>query len=90
MRTPVRLGAYAAGLVAVFVAAWGLGVVSGPPPGPTGTAHEAGGTHGGGTDHVDADRSGAAVEPAIPGGLQVARPLPAATGPATTDREQRR
>jgi hypothetical protein len=61
MRTPVKLGAYALGLVAVFAASVGIGGIAGP----TGAAPA------GHTDsHSSQPSSGAA---AVPGGLQVAQ-----------------
>ncbi|WP_162835857.1 hypothetical protein [Amycolatopsis orientalis] len=52
MSTPVKVSAFAAALVAVFVVAWAIGSAVGPldeapaPPAPTG---EHGGHHPGGT-----------------------------------------
>jgi hypothetical protein len=61
MRTPVKLGAYVLGLVAVFGATFGVGRVAGPGPGPEPSAA----AHGGGHDTATA----AAAH--LPGGLQV-------------------
>ncbi len=65
MRTPVKLGAYALGLVAVFAATFGAGRLVGPDaaPAPAPAAH-------GGTGHDAA--GGPAAAPHLPGGLQVA------------------
>jgi hypothetical protein len=63
MKTPVKLGLYGLGLVAVFLASIGAGAVAGPAPEePTG-GHDDGG-HGG---------PAAATVERIPGGLQVAQ-----------------
>jgi hypothetical protein len=63
MQTPVKVGAYAAGLAAVFVAALGVGRVVGPADAPVAAAHEGGG-HG--------TSAGTAGGDHVPGGLQVA------------------
>ncbi|MER7006851.1 hypothetical protein ABT297_27950 [Dactylosporangium sp. NPDC000555] len=70
MRTPLKLGAYALGLAAVFIAAVGVGSIAGPAPAPAAhtDTHTTAGTrtatgHG---DHQD----GASAS--LPGGLQVA------------------
>jgi len=68
MRTPIKVGAYAAGLVAVFAAALGVGRVAGPDPSPQTASHSAGAHDTGGHETGTA---AAAVE--VPGGLQVAQ-----------------
>jgi hypothetical protein len=74
VRTPVKLGLYAAGLVVAFGAALGAGRAVGPSEEPAAQkaapAHEApeateGGAHGG------TDTHGAATADHLPGGLQV-------------------
>jgi len=78
MRTPLKLGAYALGLVAVFAAAIGIGNIVGPST----TAP---------TAHTDTAHDGSDSAPKLPGGLQVAQdgyrlaPLTTtlSTGPAT-------
>jgi hypothetical protein len=68
MRTPVRVGGFAIGLVAVFAASLGVGRVVGPdttpPPATHGTEHAPGGHPGGAT---------ATTGDGVPGGLQVAQ-----------------
>ncbi len=61
MRTPVKLGAYVLGLVAVFGATFGVGRLAGPGPAPEPPAAAHGGGHG----------TGAAAGGHLPGGLQV-------------------
>jgi hypothetical protein len=71
MRTPLKLGAYALGLAAVFAAAVGVGNIAGPtaaaPAAHTDTNH---GEKASGTGH---DEHPAAGAPEPPGGLQVAQ-----------------
>jgi hypothetical protein len=63
MRTPLKLGAFALGLAAVFAAAAGIGNIAGP------TA-AAPATHSG-TNHTAGNDTGGALK--VPGGLQVAQ-----------------
>jgi hypothetical protein len=71
MRTPLKLGAYALGLAAVFTAAVGVGNLAGPtgaaPAAHTGTTHNPG---AGATGHDQHDTTG---PPKLPGGLQIAQ-----------------
>ncbi|GAA1501372.1 hypothetical protein GCM10009827_010510 [Dactylosporangium maewongense] len=73
MRTPLKLGAYALGLAAVFAAAVGIGHVAGPAAAPaahTGTDHDAAADPGHQpTGGHDQHQTGAAA--ALPAGLQV-------------------
>jgi len=65
MRTPLKLGAYALGLAAVFTAALGIGHLAGPAAAPA--AHTS-------TDHDQAagpDRHPTGTTPPLPAGLQV-------------------
>lgn len=73
MKTPGKIGAYGAGLVAVFVAAWGVGTVAGPtraPAAPMSDSDHAGPGDAGG--QRDAGNTTAAGQD-VPGGLQVAQ-----------------
>ncbi len=82
MRTPVKLGAYALGLVAVFGATFGAGRLVGPEatPAPAPAAHGGAGHGGAGPDSPPAQ---------LPGGLQVTEdgyrlvPLSATIGTGT-------
>jgi hypothetical protein len=97
MRTPLKLGAYALGLVAVFGAAAGIGNLAGPtaaaPAAHTDTHNNGSRTNSGDTGH---DQHPAGGAPTLPGGLQVAQdgyrlaPLTTtlSTGPATPFRFQ--
>jgi hypothetical protein len=89
VKAPLKLTLFAAGLIAVFAAALGIGRLAGPAPTPSGAAHTAdGGQHGGdGGQHGDpAEPSTPAGTRQLPGGLQVAadgyRLVPAATAAA--------
>ncbi|GAA2340328.1 hypothetical protein [Dactylosporangium salmoneum] len=62
MRTPLKLGAYALGLAAVFTAAVGVGSIAGPAPAPA--AHTD-------THHPATTPTGAGHGAGVPGGLQV-------------------
>jgi hypothetical protein len=90
MRTPVKLGGYALGLVAIFAVAAGIGNAVGPseaaPP-------ARGDTHAAGDDHAagDTPAEGEAA-PHVPGGLQVAQDgyrLTPVTGALAVGRDQR-
>ncbi|MFG2042968.1 hypothetical protein [Dactylosporangium sp. NPDC048998] len=65
MRTPLKLGAYALGLAAVFAAAVGVGSFAGPAPAPA--AHTD--THHPAATPTGEHRDGASAS--LPGGLQV-------------------
>ncbi|MEV4132822.1 hypothetical protein AB0J72_11740 [Dactylosporangium sp. NPDC049742] len=72
MRTPLKLGAYALGLAAVFAAAVGIGHVAGPAAAPaahTGTDHAAADAGHQPTGGHDQHQTGTAA--ALPAGLQV-------------------
>lgn len=80
MRTPVRLGAYAAGLALVFVSAWGVGALVGPSAGTgqdaaghDGAAQEVTGHDGADDGHGGRTEGGEPATVALPDGLQVAR-----------------
>jgi hypothetical protein len=83
MKTSIKVGGYALGLAAVFVAALGVGGAVGPDAGPPPADHQAG--HGTGDGDAPAG-SGAEV----PGGLQVAQdgyrltPVTTGLGPGTS------
>ena len=73
MRTPVKIGAYGLGLVAIFGTAWGVGTVVGPAPAPAAHAGEdhADRGHGAAADHGVDPTTSAGQD--LPGGLQVAQ-----------------
>ncbi|GAA3390399.1 hypothetical protein [Cryptosporangium minutisporangium] len=70
MRTPVKLAAYALGLIALFGASTGVGSLVGPSGSatPTHAADNGGGHDDGGEDHADTT-----AVAQVPGGLQVAQ-----------------
>jgi hypothetical protein len=69
VNTPLRLAGFAAGLVAVFGAAVGLGSAVGPVGSAPAAAAEAG--HGGGADAHGADEAAPAADAELPAGLMV-------------------
>ncbi|GIJ48036.1 hypothetical protein Val02_49220 [Virgisporangium aliadipatigenens] len=71
MRTPLKLGAYALGLAAVFTAAVGVGNLAGPT-GSAPAAHTDDG-HGARPDAAGHDEQPQSGTPKPPGGLQVAQ-----------------
>lgn len=68
MNTPARLGAYAAGLAAVFAAAYGLGGAVGEVGPAAGPRHDAAQGHAAGEGHAAAGHASATAD--TPGGLQ--------------------
>ena len=68
MRTPLKLGSYAAGLAVIFAAAVGLGSVAGPST-PTGATDSTSHTNAG-HDSADVPQPGG---PDVPAGLQIAQ-----------------
>ncbi|MCA2213184.1 hypothetical protein [Jidongwangia harbinensis] len=69
MRTPMRLGAFALGLAAVFAASAGLGRLTGPAAPPAG--HEQTPAHGTAAAGHDGPAAGPAAAAPLPAGLQV-------------------
>ncbi|ROT33493.1 hypothetical protein [Micromonospora sp. HM5-17] len=84
MKTPIKVGGYAAGLAAIFVAALGVGGVVGPDSRPAPEGHDTG--HG--SDSQGTGTADGAEE--VPGGLQVAQdgyrlvPVTTSLNPGTT------